>query len=241
MPAKLTEKQTSALRIANKLSWIDTSAAHPAVLLSLEKRGFLYRGKLSIRTFEITQSGRDAITEIDAEIQATPTPTLDLVFPPEPLPKAGPLKTTFNLPKADFLDIEPKRETPTLVSETVWRSCRDEKTIREQYQRAYRAERFTQGEPDSAFDYSIDIDDVPVDIAIAAHESYKASQYINPSPFLVRIWYKRMVDAKEALNRVPLYDNAGFNNAVLDFKIAKARYMSIEERWELRQAAGARR
>lgn len=150
---------------------------------------------------------------------------------PSPV-QSQPLKTTFNLPMTPD---EEERVYQQWLDETVPpKTC----SIRDQYRRAYRWERAFEFDGYSEFP---DIADIPADVAIAAHESLKARQQPDPVPFIVRAWHKRMQDAHDALQRVPLMDNAGFNNAVLDFKIAKARFMSIEERWELRQAAGARR
>lgn len=110
---------------------------------------------------------------------------------------------------------------------------------RDWYMRAYRYQRADTRYNIHVMD--VYIDDVPIDVMIAARESAMARQQPKQEPFSLRAWYKKLLDARDALAHVPLHDNAAFNDAVLDFKCIKARYMKLEERWALRQAAGARR
>lgn len=296
MPAKLTDKQTSALKLFNTRNWIDTNDAHAAVLLSLEKRGFIARSDdmLSRCSYRLTDYGRMewarlkiADEKLQPESVGWNVITLSLKLPADGVQgnkgpddsgihgviadsipdnptdewiaenvgdptyqdivafmnaEAHAARIEAGIVEPDHSDddtqpLEPLKTTFNLYMPAPYtddgQSFRYEQRqrTREQYKLAYCWERCFVFRGYSDFP---DIADVPTDIAIAAHQSFVARPDPFPEvvmPFIVRTWYKRLLDAQKRLSTIPLDDNAGFNDAVIDFKLIKARYMSIAERF----------
>lgn len=241
MPAKLTETQIEALRNVDRYG--EFRNVHAATKRSLESRGLVTFVEPAL-TWALTAEGEtvlrqyDGCTETDLAIEnCLQSPNAEMVAPgvriwneivepdhsdddTQPL---EPLKTTFHLYDNPEPKLLPKPEITV-----------KELTVRDQYRIAYCAERIGASETPRT-----DVDDpnlwnIPADIYIAAHQSHTARPGIFEEylpPFIVRTWYKRLLDAQKRLSTIPLDDNAGFNDAVLDFKLTKSRYMSIAQHW----------
>lgn len=242
MPAKLSTAQIDALRDVEKYGEFHGVAV--VTKQSLEKRGLVVFVEAAL-TWALTDEGDSALRAIDgysskgvngndgpddSGIQGVivePDHSDDDTQPLEPVQPTEPLKTTFEL-------YEPTQPIE-LVEDWAGFSKPYSYPTRQQYSNAYRAQRLSAcGLHDGA---EVLTADMPLDIAVFAHQSHTGRPDPDPKPldpFIVRAWYKRLLVAQKALSAIPLDDNTGFNNAVLDFKLLKARYMSLQELWQSR-------
>lgn len=230
MPAKLTEKQIEALKDMHRTQ--SSMGAHPVTIASLLKRGLVCADKSNYgyTDYRLTDAGREALAWLTNDwLKEDPTAPGHNPHIPEPP-----------------IDPDDTKPLPVITCTTCgkgfeWCFRRDcphaPPQAREWYKRMYRYERH-----DAKGEYAmLDIDDVPEDIAIAAHQSLQAAPQPTCTPFMLRVLEKRMRDLLDALQRVPLFDDRTFDNLVLDFKEAKYAYINWQERFDLRTAAGARR
>lgn len=264
----LTPKQADALRIANRDDLITTEQAHPAVLTSLYKRGFL-RGEGwlgSNRCYAPTDAAIEVMEQYDKAIetvqkfsQGVNRTLLSLTAPADGCPGTNGIPNydvgAIVEPDPSEADTEPlepiiptaimtaehqnalqsyiERQIPPPINPQTRSASSD--TVKTDYKTAWRGQRLLKRldgiNDDIGIDIvvgDIDLGDIPIDLCIAANESLVARQTPDPEPFMMRVWWKRMEDALDALERIgkiDIWNDKAFDNKVLDYKFAKSRYM----------------